>query len=348
MRKSTISLAIALAFTGGTLASVLYNAQSAEAKTDVAPAANAPCASIASEDAARTLLTRLFPNAQIITAENLSIDDMKSSCLLEVEMLADANKPETRGFVYVLPDGERFLNGPLMDKRSKVALEPISAEISKALMEQQEALKSLMIPRMEQSATTPALVTPSNEADYSSQLAGSFPEAASTAEVPTAEQMRQKLVEKMQALPSLITGSGEKTVHVLVDPLCGHCKKLYQISEELTAKHGIRFNWIPMFLNEASWAMSSIVLKEAVNSPERATALLSTMMQGKWGGSAAEASVRALTEEDYAAVKPAAGLFIELAKSNSRIGTPLVVFETATGDIEVISGVPTEDDWKSL
>ncbi|MBA1280233.1 hypothetical protein [Stutzerimonas stutzeri] len=348
MRKPTLALTIALAVTGGALATKLIPSAS---EADIAPVpaavASDQCSFIASEEQARSLLTRLFPNAQIITAEELSFDDSKTACMLEVDMLADASKPQSRGFVYVLPDGERFLNGPLMDKRSKVAIEPVSADIGRALKEQQEAIESIMSQRTAPQVNSQA-AHQHDETDYSNQLASSFAKPTSDSEVPSIDDMRLKLVEKMRALPSLATGDGDKVVHVLVDPLCNFCKRLHQDSEELSAKHGIRFNWIPIFLTEGSWAMSSLVLKTAAISPADGAQLMDTMMQGKWGGPEAEAAVRALTEADYAAVKPAAGLFVELAKTNSRIGTPLVVFEKSSGGVEVISGLPTEGDWKGL
>lgn len=315
-------------------------------RVETALNADASCSNIATEDQAHSLLTRLFPKASIISAEPLSLDAIKSSCLLEVEMLADAEKPGTRGFVYVLPGGHSFLNGPLMDKRSRVAVEAPSADIEKALEEQNEVIKSIMASGPV--AQSQPIQPKPTENEYTNQLAGSFPAPTSTSDIPTVEDMRLRLIAKMESLPSLMTGEGEKIVHVLVDPLCGFCKKLHQDSEELSAKHGIRFNWIPMFLNEGSWAMSALVLKELAVNPERAAELFATMMQGKWAGAEAEAAVRALTEEDYGAVKPAAGLFIELAKTNNRIGTPLVVFKKSRGGVEVISGLPSATDWEGL
>lgn len=306
------------------------------------------CNLIASEEQATALLNRLFPKAKIITAEPLLLGDIKSSCLLEVEMMADAEKPETRGFVYVLPDGQTFLNGPLMDKRSKVALEAPSADIGKALEEQQKAIETIMAARPAPQHLQPHAEPRQVDSVHTNQLIGSFPTPTKTADIPSVEEIRMRLISKMETLPSLLTGEGSKVVHVLVDPLCGYCKKLHQDSEELSAQHGVRFNWIPIFLNEGSWAMSALVLKELAKSPKDATDLFAKMMQGKWSGTQAEAAITMLNEEDYAAVKPAAGLFIELAKTNPRIGTPLVVFEKSEGGIEVISGLPTGKDWETL
>ena len=103
-----------------------------------------------------------------------------------------------------------------------------------------------------------------------------------------------------------------------------------------------------MFLNEGSWAMSALVLKELNGDRDNAHSLFDRMMTGQWSATEAEAAVRSLSEEDFALAKPATGVFVELARANSRIGTPLVVFESVGGGIDVISGLPKEDDWKNL
>lgn len=324
-------------------AEVLPQAQQLSPPPYKVQAAQGPCSEVATEEQAHKLLLRLFPAAKFISAEPLSSGNTKS-CLLEIEMLADEGNPQTKGFVYVLPDGERFLNGPLMDKRSRVGTAPLSHDIQQAINEQQEALQSAL--------TRPAKAQHNNQENpekaLSSQLADSVPAPTRAEEVPTPEQLRQRLLEKLKTLPSLKTGEGKAPVYVLYDPLCGHCKRLYKQSEELAAQHGITFSWIPMFLNEGSWAMSALVLKGLNTDPENAHSLFDRMMTGQWSGSEAETAVRSLTEEDFALPKPATGVFVELAKANSRIGTPLVVFESAAGGIDVISGVPTEEDWKNL
>ncbi|MCF6783414.1 hypothetical protein [Stutzerimonas stutzeri] len=336
----------ALALASGAGLAYYFKGQPGYDRPGAAQDTQNPCAQVASEEQASALLTRLFPNAKIIAAEPLSLDVNKSSCLLEVEMLADAAKQDSRGFVYVLPDGQRFLNGPLMDKRSKVGLQETTADIGKALEEQKEAIQAIISarPQPQSQPIRPSAVEP----ELTKQLVGSFPTPTRTAEIPSVDDLRQRLVSQMEGLPSLMTGEGTKVVHVMVDPLCSYCKKLHQDSESLSAQHGVRFNWIPIFLNEGSWAMSALILKELAKDPQEATDLFARMMQGEWAGAEAEASITMLTEEDYAAVKPAAGLFIEVAKSNPRIGTPLVVFERSEGGIEVISGLPKAKDWEAL
>ncbi|HCL3282172.1 TPA: hypothetical protein N2A29_006235, partial [Pseudomonas aeruginosa] len=119
---------IALATVAGSLGgNWFWSARSNEkppADLGATSAANG-CVALATEQQAKTLLGRLFPESNLINFEPLKLAE--GSCLLEVDMEAVKGRKDTRGFVYVLPDGERFLNGPLMDKRSKLGLQADAA-----------------------------------------------------------------------------------------------------------------------------------------------------------------------------------------------------------------------------
>jgi hypothetical protein len=307
----------------------------------------ATCQVSASKDQAEGLLKRLFPNASFITAEHLALDNMKSVCLLEVEMQVEADKPETRGFVYVLPDGERFLNGPLMDKRSKVGTSSLPSEVKQAFEEQEKRLKQIYA----LGATPPASAQPATsqapgigEATQPG-LAG---QPVTQQQIPTPAELREKLISKLQTLPSIPTPAEGKPVYVLLDPLCAHCKRLVKSSSDIALKYGVKFHWIPLFLNEGGWALSSHILKTNRESPYTALKTLEHVMSGEMTDQEVAAAMSGLTEADYAAPKDATAVFIELAKHNSRLGTPLVVFRKPDGGIEVISGMPHEQDWATI
>ncbi|WP_326430279.1 hypothetical protein VQ574_21390 (plasmid) [Stutzerimonas frequens] len=307
----------------------------------------AECSQMASKEKAEKLLKRLFQNAEILEAEPLPLNNMKSVCLLEVEMLVDTGRPDTRGFVYVLPDGERFLNGPLMDKRSQVGLSPTTGEIEQALKEQEQKLKEVFT--MPASPNVPAQQSASLEQPAVAPAQSSLIEQPSSAEsIPSPSELREKLISKLQGLPSIETTGGSKSVYVLLDPLCTHCKNLFNSSKEITEKHDVKFHWIPLFLNEGGWALSTYLLKTKRDNPEMALDALAKVMSGKMTEQDVTAALTGLTEADYAAPKDATAVFIELAKHNSRMGTPLVVFRKPDGGIEVISGMPHEQDWVPL
>ncbi|RRV31756.1 hypothetical protein EGJ86_19485 [Pseudomonas sp. o96-267] len=327
--------------------------------TPLAPT-GAACEEVAQQEEAYELLKKLFPAASFLSAEPLAFGNTKS-CLLEVEMLADQDNPKTKGFVYVLPDGEHFLNGPLMNKRSDISLGngDLSADVQQALNEQRAVIDDYMskaqtrdksqgqgLTRPQQPQPQPQPQTEQNP--LSTQLADSFKGEGQTP--PTPEQLRIRLLSKLKEFDALETGTGPNDVYVLFDPNCNHCRNLHAQSEKLAKERGITFHFIPMFLNETSWAMSALVMKEMKSSPENADSLLKSMMAGKWKLNSTEGqrAIGTLQEGDYAAVKPATGLFVELHRANTRIGTPLIAFKNSSGGVDVISGMPHDDDWKSL
>lgn len=311
---------------------------------------NASCSQMASEKQAQKLLSRLFPAAKIITAEELPLDNTKSVCLLEVEMLADAENPSTRGFVYVLPDGEQFLNGPLMDKRSQVSVAPTAEDIKKALEEQRTKLVEAFGPKEETPETMPlpplTLGAEPPEQELIPPQETIAPQVANPEAIPTPAQLREKLLGKLQGLPGMNGPGNGKAVYAMIDPLCAHCKKLVSTSKALAEQHGVQFHWVPMFLNEGSWALSSLLLKVQKEDPAKAQVLLEQLMAGKLDQANIAEQLKTLTEADYAEPKAATAIFIELSKYNNRIGTPLVVFRKEDQSIEVISGMPRPEDWQ--
>ncbi|MDU4254467.1 hypothetical protein [Pseudomonas sp.] len=302
---------------------------------------------MATKDQADKLLKRLMKDASILSAEKYPLDNTKSVCLLEVELLADAQKPETRGFVYVTPDGEHFLNGPLMDKRSKIGLEPSGADIKEALAVNGEMIKKAMAGQPQNinpvEGEPMGLMPPSPGA-----LAGFTEPPASPENIPSPAQLREMLIQKLQVLPGIVSPAPGKPVYVLVDPLCSKCKLLFKTSSEIAAQKGIQFHWIPMITSEGSWALSALALKAQREDPENAMAVMEKIMTGQLNLTNSADAIKGLTEADYAAPKDATAVFIELAKYNSRLGTPLVVFRKGDSTIDVINGVPNPEDWEGI
>ena len=306
----------------------------------------AVCPQIATEKQAKGLLTRLMPAAEFLSFEPFPLDDAKSVCLLEVEMFADRNNKQTRGFVYVLPDGKQFLNGPLMDKRSRMmvidnsnspASIPEASALSNNDTESDVAASSSLLPNEGRESLAVSGYSP-----ISTPPKNSTPQIAQDA----SGSLRESLLIKLEKLPHIQKGQPNgRDVYVLFDPQCKYCHKLYDQYESVAQRLNLRFNWIPMFLNEQSWAMSAFLLKTAKRSPGEASVLFDKMMQTKWSAIEDAEQISGLSPEDYEYAKPSAMAFYELSKNDPTIGTPLVVFRTPKGSVDVISGVPNDMDW---
>lgn len=306
------------------------------------------CAFIATEDQATKLLTKLMPESKLISFERLPLDDKSDSCLLEVDMLANKDDEQTRGFVYVLPDGERFLNGPLMDRRSRLVISSnagLSPELKEAIQAQQATLKSVQdkLSTLQQEASLPSIPDAQNLA-----LPAAY--APNTQPDPEAHEKEQiawrAFLEKVKALPSLQTQASGSDVYVMFDPLCSYCSLLYKQHEELSHNYGLRFHWIPMFLSDKGWAMSAHLLKTGRLSSQEGLELLDKMLKKTWKPADDAQALKSLTEEDYGYAKKASLEFYEQSKLDPQLGTPLVLFVTPSGDVKHIAGVPERTDWE--
>lgn len=303
-----------------------------------------------SKERASALLTKLFPNSELLTFEPLQLDDSKTLCLLEVEMLADKGDPHTKGFVYVFPDGERFLNGPLMDKRSKVEVqttEDINALISKEKDKQRRILEEAGVQEPDQVAP---LKTMADQA--MTPAAESTPPQASPVTPPlvqTPDQVKAlqvKFLADLTTLPSITIGSGARDVYVMFEPTCQYCRRLFDEQDSISKQYGVKFHWVPMFTNDKSWAMTAFLLKTYKTAPEKGPELFKKMMNMTWDPQIDAAGINAMKDDDYAVPRQASLVFADAARTNRALGTPLVVFKRPDDTIDVISGIPRTEDWK--
>lgn len=306
------------------------------------------CAPV-SQEAAGTLLTRIFPKSKVLSAEELFSDSSRSGCIVEVDMLTDRERPETRGYVYVLPDGEHILNGPLMDKRSQIAMiGELPPPLEQALTQRANALAGAGVAPSDLLAGTPLANTEVVPAG-TGPVARSLPIADAAAEVANQSTLlRQAFLTKVKALPSLTTQQDGRDVYVLLDPECIHCRDLYANQQRIAATHNVRFHWVPIFTSERGWGMAALLAKTAKTDKARALELLDLMMKKKWKPEDNLDESKSITSEDLEFIKPNTLAYVDARKTEPTLGTPVVMFETASGSIEIINGVPKEADWSEL
>lgn len=313
-----------------------------------APIADSPktveCSIIADEAKAERLITRLFKEAKINGYDRVVLSPGASVCLLEVDLSILGNT----GFMYVLPNGEELLNGPMLDKRSRVGVptseqvekyengqaershnadysKPKSAQDAKDAQDVQDVqARASMVTTNGQSATEQALSSPT-ETKFNSPM---------------------EVFQAMKALPALVSGGEGRAVYVLLDPLCTHCQSLFKKSADLSEKFGIQWHWVPMFTNTSGHAMTALVMKVAERNREEGLLLLSEMMSDNFDVQKYADQFRSLKKIDYERPQPNAFTFLKILKSSAKAaGTPYVAFEIpATGQVEVISGEPEESD----
>lgn len=277
---------------------------------------NEICAEVASKEQAQVLLEKLFDNAAIISADPLRLS-VSTSCLLEVELMTDAENPLTKGTIYVLPDGDHFLNGPLMSKRSKV--QPLEVE--------QEA-----VPR--KTATATPSTTPS--ASTESQPKPSTP-----------EEIRYNTLRKLQETPYVhfnFMDNPNGTANILYDVACPYCIQQYKAMEEAGKEHGINFNWIPVYLTKSNWPAAALIIRETAKDPAAGKKLLNEFMEQKVSNESLASEYKTLTKSDFEKARKTNMIFAEIMRE-AQVGTPLAFVENSKGQVKVASGKLDLDEW---
>lgn len=290
------------------------------AMTATASFADTICTEVATQEQAEALMTRLFPKSKVQSAEPLKLS-ISTSCLLEVEMLTDAANPKTKGTVYVLPDGDHFLNGPLMSKRSWVGGQPAGNS----------------------APSNPFGATPTITGDNS---ADSFITESPQSPAELRKNTLHKLLNKTN-IQYAYSDSPEATASILFDIDCPYCISQFEEMEEVAKAHNLNFNWIPVYLNERSWAGAALLIRETDKNPAEGKKLLEQIMSKKIAGDKLSEMFKTLTEADFAKAKETNEIFAEIIRQ-SRVGTPLTFVENKSGFVKISSGKLDLDEWPTM
>jgi hypothetical protein len=290
---------------------------------------------IHSTGADTSLLLRLMPQSAVRGVEKL--DFGYGTYVWEVDMLSDKENPATSGFVYLSADGTKLLNGPLMDKRSRIMQIPASTARPLPL------------------ATPPSAQVPSGSlpsvpvgGPAGSQPDPFDPQPAQEAQANKAEYQRKQFYAGISQLNYISTTQGSNIVYVLFDPLCHACQRLYKQQSAISAAYDVEFRWIPIFLDERSYPISAFIQKLYNEDKAKGLEALDQILNKQWKAEEHHAEIAALTEADYEQVKPAGAVFLSISKAVPGIGTPFVTFKSSEGQIEAFGGVPLANDWASL
>jgi|GEM_PF-4577559 len=283
-----------------------------------------------------SLILRLMPQSTVRGVEKL--DFGLGTYVWEVDMLVDKDNPETSGFVYLSADGTKLLNGPLMDKRSRVMQTSASAGMP------QHSMASSMPAQMpgDLAPAAPSMAPGSTQADPFD------PKPALEAQANKAEFQRKQFYAGISQLNYISTTQGSNIVYVLFDPLCHACQRLYKQQSAISAAYDVEFRWIPIFLDARSYQISALIQKIYNENQAQGLETLDQVLNKQWKAEDHHAEIAALTDADYEQVKPAAAVFYSIGEASPGMGTPFVTFKNSSGVIEAFGGVPLANDWASL
>ncbi|WP_219096312.1 DsbA family protein [Pseudomonas sp. UMAB-40] len=282
-----------------------------------------------------SLITRLIPSSEIRSVEKLDMG--MGTWMWEVDMLADKANPKTSGFVYLSADGTKILNGPLMDKRSRIMSLPEGSAAAASASHD--------------SANDPE---PADEGSSSPQQSAAIQQSESPGaeaiakKVKHAAEQREMFLSGIEKLPYFSTTKGKNPVYVLFDPLCSACQKLYKQHKAIAQAYDAEFRWIPIFNNEQSYPLSALLRKTYDKDPVLGSEMLDQMLSKTWNAEDHFTDIAGLTEGDYGLVKPAAAVYLAITREMPGIGTPFVMFRNANEHAEAFGGVPYSTDWALL
>lgn len=157
-------------------------------------------------------------------------------------------------------------------------------------------------------------------------------------DTPT-EQAREMLAQKLNELPGLIVGGGEKEIIVVFDPLCPVCHDLYrELSSDDPIAKTVKAKFLPAnyFANNKSSQLASLYMlsKHHTGEEEKALKFLNDLVNGNQPNME---PVKTIPDEVISNVNKAT---MAVLQTGSRV--PLVIFRDAeTGDLELFSGKPT-------
>ncbi len=161
------------------------------------------------------------------------------------------------------------------------------------------------------------------------------------------EEAREMLYKEFRALPSILQGNGSRHFYILFDPLCSHCHNLYkQLADGKAAQNDVTAHWIPSvaFLDNPSSQTYSQKLMTALlmDNTDLASQALKELMLFKRSALLDNPEWAISEEALFRVARNTVGLI------QAGTGTPTSIFMNVSGKVEIIDGIPVEDDYQNI
>tara|TARA_R110001592_G_scaffold33503_8_gene115993 strand:- start:804 stop:1766 length:963 start_codon:yes stop_codon:yes gene_type:complete len=281
---------------------------------------------------AEQLLTAVLPDANILVAQPVTGDPSTDGCVTQVRLLADRGNPDSAGSVFVLPDGEHFFNGPLMDSSTR-----LTVGVKKQSDEGDELVSDMssleMLNKMYGLAQSidQQNATPPNDSD-------------------TEQAGLSELMHDISSLPNQIiyNEQGDRTAFIVFDPSCSVCRGLFNDQAKILTEKNIKMVWVPTYLAPQTQALSAQVVKALGDSQEKAKSLMTLAMGTATDSANLDLLLGAPSPSDFAQLEKSAA-YTRALLIDQKLGTPLIMFRSSmTNDIKLISGYGGPEDFAEL
>nr|AMP42378.1 disulfide isomerase/thiol-disulfide oxidase [uncultured bacterium IN-11] len=315
----------------------------------VSPAFADNCQEVASADQIMTLVKKVLPKSAISTMK--TVDSGTTSCLVEVEMLVDISNTDSKGVIYVLPNGEQFISGVLMDADSKLILDSES-EVSTGQGKKDEntpnanvldsvgkptVLSSDQRKHMEQFEVQPMNFTEIINKQFSA---------------PTHNEGRKAVMEQMKKFVHVSnpkkTFNNDRNVYIMYDSDCPYCSKLFEQSDSLADKYQATFHWVPMFLTDQTFLKAALVTHATRQSQEKGYDMLTRIMtKAETDAALINLGRKELKPDDFDDSRSATTYYASVnMMAIPDLGTPWITVQNGDS-YDMYQGLPNPEDWES-
>lgn len=272
---------------------------------------------------AQSFFSGLMPDSQVLAVSPAFPAGAAGHCITKVRMLVNKTDPATDGIVFLMPDGEHFLNGPMMDATSR--LTP-TAQAGAQQLPPTEGLSD------KDKALIDMLLGVRDDVERIT-TEGSFPEVE-TPEPQEIQDALKELVSDIGKLPNQLAfnADGTNTAYVVFDPSCNKCQHFFQDMPAVAERFDTRLVWIPTYLADTTRTHAAYATKAINQEPEdKAWAILKLMMTAPGvDESTLGALLGSVSDEDFSQLEQSAA-YTRVVMQAEELGTPFILFQPADG-----------------
>lgn len=255
--------------------------------------------------------------------EVLSVNQLTDKCLTRVSL--GVNDSEPVGDVYILEDGVTLING---------TLHTVGDTIDVGLPNAKRQSSAVTSPQPRQVVEPVAAPTPPR-----TQLL-----ASNEIRLPISKAA-DNLYTEIQALHSIQQVGANPDMpeaYIFIDPFCSYCHKLFRSVNHLQAM-GLNTHWIPAAIGIND---DSLNVAAALYSPESNAQRWDTLVD--WMSNKTQANLPIPNEDDIHAIKENINYLAQINRLIPKLGTPLLVFKTKTGEVVIHNGLPTAEQVRAI
>lgn len=254
----------------------------------------------------------------------LSVNQLTDKCLTRVSLGVSDSEPV--GDVYILEDGITLINGTLHTVGDTIDVDLPNAKL-------QTAAVAMPPPRQVVEPEIPPSKAPLARRPGSKEIRLPISKAA------------DNLYSEIQALNSIEQEGNSPDMpdaYIFIDPFCSYCHKLFRSVDQLQAM-GLNTHWIPAAIGIHE---DSLSVAASLYSPDSNAMRWDTLVS--WMQNKTKANLPSPSDKDILAIKENIRYLVQINRLVPKLGTPLLVFKSKTGEVIIHNGLPTPEEVQAI